>query len=218
MSVFAVFIKNMLDYSRLYLPNEQYPNGGKMSVALNLLTVGDMVEIKGPLGSFVWNGQGIARWKEIQHSPRRIGMICGGSGATQNLPMTKCVLRYSIGITPILQVLRGILHDPVDTETEVWLIYSNKTKDDILCDEELNELSKSHGKNRFYLHHTLSMVPENWMYSMGRINDMMLENYFPKPSSDSLVLACGPDAMIAETVKPGLSRLGWDVDRCLVVF
>jgi nitrate reductase (NAD(P)H) len=41
-------------------------------------------------------------------------MLCGGSG-----------------ITPILQVLKGVIEDPEDTETEMWCIDANKSIEDI---------------------------------------------------------------------------------------
>jgi nitrate reductase (NAD(P)H) len=41
-------------------------------------------------------------------------MLCGGSG-----------------ITPILQVLKGVIKDTEDTETEMWCIDANKSIEDI---------------------------------------------------------------------------------------
>jgi nitrate reductase (NAD(P)H) len=35
------------------------------------------------------------------------------------------------GITPILQVLRGVIHDEEDKETEMWCIDSNRNEEDI---------------------------------------------------------------------------------------
>lgn len=65
---------------RMYLPTEQYPQGGKMSVGFHQLVVGDTVELKGPLGSFVWNGKGMALWKGVERRVKNIGLICAGSG------------------------------------------------------------------------------------------------------------------------------------------
>ncbi|OCH89836.1 nitrate reductase [Obba rivulosa] len=185
---------------KLYLPCSDFPVGGKMSTGLNQLRIGDTVELKGPLGSFIWKGCGTAFWKGLSRRVREVGMVCGGSG-----------------ITPILQVLRSILHDTHDAETRTWLIYANKTEADILCRDELHELQALHGA-RFRIHHTLSHAPPGWRYSFGRIDDLMLSLHLPEPSSEGMILACAPSAMITDALRPGLQRLGWDVERSLVVF
>lgn len=46
----------------------------------------------------------------------------------------------------------------------------------------------------------------------------MLEIHLPPPGPDSLILFCGPDAMVDAVVKPGLTALGWDVEKSLVIF
>jgi nitrate reductase (NAD(P)H) len=114
-------------------------------------------------------------------------------------------------------VLRSILQNP-ESETLVWLISANKTQQDILCREELDTLFESHGRERFKLHYTLSVAPEKWPYSVGRINDVLLSEHMPQYSEHGLILACGPDAMIAHSVKPGLQNMGWDIEKSLVVF
>ncbi|KAG2156759.1 uncharacterized protein EDB93DRAFT_866595 [Suillus bovinus] len=185
---------------KLYLPSALMPIGGKMTTGLHQLRIGDSVELKGPLGSFMWDGPSIALWKGIKRSIKEVGMICGGSG-----------------ITPILQVLRSILQN-AESETRVWVVSANKTEQDILCREELDLLFALHGKGRFKLHYALSVAPEEWPYSVGRINDVLLSEHMPRHSEHGLILACGPDAMITHAVKPGLQNMGWDIEKSLVVF
>lgn len=36
--------------------------------------------MKGPIGSFIWAGKGVADWRGVKHKARNIAMICGGSG------------------------------------------------------------------------------------------------------------------------------------------
>lgn len=115
-------------------------------------------------------------------------------------------------------MLRGIIHDVEDNETKLWLINSNKTEDDILLRAELQALSNHVGPDRFQHHYCLSKAPEDWQHSTGRINLEMMRNHLPPPSEDSLVLFCGPDAMVDGVVKPGLVTLGWDLEKSLVVF
>ncbi|QRV99692.1 nitrate reductase [Ceratobasidium sp. AG-Ba] len=186
---------------KMYLPTDDYPQGGKMSVGFHQLVVDDTVELKGPLGSFIWKGKGLALWRGVERSVKHLGLICAGSG-----------------ITPILQVLRSVLEDPEDNDTTLWLLDSNRTEQDILCRDEL--LTFAERKGRMKAHFTLSKSPKDgWSFSTGRINDEMMRAHLPPSGqSDTLILICGPDALIKQTVKPGLERLGWDTSKTLVVF
>ncbi|KAH9947042.1 hypothetical protein B0H21DRAFT_856810 [Amylocystis lapponica] len=185
---------------KLYLPCTQFPAGGKMTTGFHQLQVGDTVELKGPLGSFTWAGPGAAVWKGVPRRVRHVGLVCGGSG-----------------ITPILQVLRSILRDAADG-TRVWLLDANKSDADILFRDELRELHARHGEDRFALRHTLSVVPEGWAQSHGRITDAMLATHLPPPSPDALIMVCGPAGMISDVLQPGLRKLGWDLEHSLVIF
>ncbi|KAF9045792.1 nitrate reductase [Hymenopellis radicata] len=181
---------------KLYLPNQEWPSGGKMSDTsseLSKLRIGDQIELKGPFGSFVWRGRDIAVSK--------LAMICGGSG-----------------ITPIIQVLRGVFNDQDDHKTEVWLIDANKTEEDIIFRDELDMLADKAG-GRLRLHHVLSRTkPRGWPYSSGLVNQQIMADHLPPPSLDVLALVCGPDPMVNLTVKPVLVKLGWDVDEQVVIF
>lgn len=123
-----------------------------------------------------------------------------------------------LGITPIIQVLRGVIHDVADSSTRLWLLNANKTEEDILLRSSLDDLSSVVGPTRFQQHHCLSHAPEDWEHSRGRINIEMMRMHLPSPSDDGLILFCGPEAMVEGVVKPGLKELGWKVDECLVVF
>jgi len=194
-------VKGSIDFLiKLYLPSALYPQGGKMTIGFSQLLVGDKIELKGPLGSFQWKGQGTAIYKNVPRRVKEVGMVAGGSG-----------------ITPILQVLRSILHDPSDTETRIWLLDANRTEADILCRAELNELQARHSM-RFVLNHTLTSPPLDWSQGRGRITYEMLVAHLPPPSPDGMVLACGPLGMITDMLKPGLQRCGWDLNTSLVVF
>ncbi|GAA5887933.1 hypothetical protein JCM6882_000807 [Rhodosporidiobolus microsporus] len=186
---------------KVYFRTPAFPEGGKMTLGFEELQVGDIVEFKGPLGSFEWVGKGTCRWRGVKRKVKHIGMICGGSG-----------------ITPILQVLRGVLHDPDDTTTTLHILNANKTEADILCRAELEELQATTPPERFRQHLVLSKGGDDWAFSRGRITKAMLEQHLPPPGDDSLVLFCGPDPMLNDIVKPGLAELGWDVPSQLVIF
>ena len=153
-----------------------------------------------PIGSFEYCGKGLTKHRGHESKVRKFGLICGGSG-----------------ITPILQVLRGVLQDEDDKHTEVWVLDSNRTFEDILCREELDMLERKY-RGRFHLHHTLSTIPSDWKHSTGRITVDMLRDHLPSAGPDALLAVCGPDSMINLTVKPGLKQLGWDIEDRLHVF
>jgi len=90
------------------------------------LVIGDHVELKGPIGHFVWKGKGITEIHGQERRVRAIGMVVGN------------------GITPILQVLRGIFHDTSYRDAKVWVLDVNRYFDDILCREELHQLVQEH--------------------------------------------------------------------------
>lgn len=122
------------------------------------------------------------------------------------------------GITPILQVLRGIFLDALDTETKVWVISANRTETDILCRDELDALYAKHGPHRMKLHYVLGTAPPGWTGSVGRIDNEMIKTELPSPSEQGIILVCGPEPMINYAVKPGLQAAGWDPEKYLVVF
>ena len=133
----------------------------------------------------------------------------------------------------MLQVLRAILDDRKDTETKVYVISANKAEQDILCREELESLVLKHGSrlsSYYVLSSTETLTPE-WTQGRGRINEEMLRRYLPPPPCQSfqdgenhdevdeskMILSCGPPGMI-ESLKNELGRIGWDLQRDLVVF
>lgn len=161
------------------------------------------MELKGPIGHFIWKGAGIALLHGKERRVREMGMVCGGSG-----------------ITPILQVLRGILHDVLHRDTKVWVLDVNRCFDDILCRKELHQLVGDN-MERFQLHHTLTGtdVPEDWEYSTGRPDNAMLKTRLPAPAEDSMVCICGPSAMEQATRGEPLYSLfnGWGHHTHLIV-
>jgi nitrate reductase (NAD(P)H) len=150
-----------------------------MSLGFAELSIGDSVEIKGPVGHFIWKGKGIVEVHGRERRIREIGMVCGGSG-----------------VTPILQVLRGILRDTSHCDIKIWVLDVNRYLGDILCRDDLHQPVKEHGE-RYRLHHTLTGVPapDGWEYSTGRLNTEMIRSHLPSPAKDGIVCVCGPPGM-----------------------
>lgn len=173
--------------------NPKFPEGGKMSQHLNNMAVGDFIDVRGPNGLLVYEGQGNflirpdKKTDPVQRSVKKVGLIAGGTG-----------------ITPMLQLIRQILKDPED-KTEVSLLFANQTEDDILLRPELEDISS----DNFKLWYTLDKPPTDWKYSTGFVNDTMIKDHLPAPSDDTLILMCGPPPMINFACLPNLDKLGY---------
>ncbi|XP_071452703.1 NADH-cytochrome b5 reductase 2-like isoform X1 [Hetaerina americana] len=184
---------------KVYMKNThpKYPEGGKMSQHLENMKIGDTIDVRGPSGKLKYEGQGSFAIKKDTKLPpvvvkmKKVAMIAGGTG-----------------ITPMLQLIRHITHDP-DDKTELSLLFANQTEQDILVREELEEVLKSH-PDQFKLWYTVDRPTEGWKYSEGFISaDMIKEHLFPS-SSDTVVLMCGPPPMINHACIPNLEKLGYD--------
>ncbi len=101
------------------------------------------------------------------------------------------------GITPIFSMLKTVLEQ--ETESKFLLIYGNKSPEQTIFYEQLNQL-KNEYPNRFMLEYVFSEVTTN-EYKFGRI-DTSLVNYFLKNKYTTLVpnrfFLCGPEQMINE--------------------
>ncbi|RVE71420.1 hypothetical protein OJAV_G00051640 [Oryzias javanicus] len=159
------------------------------------MAIGDTIDFRGPNGLLVYQGNGrfsIRANKKSEPKVRRfrhVGMIAGGTG-----------------ITPMLQLIRRITSDPTDNTT-CSLIFGNQTEKDILLREELDEVQKNH-PDQVKLWYTLDKPPQGWKYSSGFVTYDMIKDHIPPPSSDLLVVLCGPAPMIRNACLPNLEKLG----------
>lgn len=143
--------------------------GGKMSGHLQDMPIGEGLEFKH-----------IEKNVKIQYpfGKKQVTMIAGGTG-----------------ITPIVQGLHAILGTPGD-DTQVTLLFGNRTQGDILGRGLLDDwASKSGGRLRVV--HVLSQAADDatWKGLKGRITRDVLEQNAAGPSSDALVMVCGPPPM-----------------------
>lgn len=170
--------------------------GGVMTQALDSLPIGHWVDFKGPVGKFVYHGNGICTVNDRECRVRRFIMVCGGSG-----------------ITPIRQVLRAVMQDPNDT-TPCIVFNGNRSVQDILCKEELDSLEAAN-PSRCRIINALSDPPPIWSGIRGFVNQALIpeEMVFPKASGegDELVLVCGPPPMV-KAVEAAFVGLGFKSD------
>lgn len=173
--------------------NEKFPDGGKMSQHLNNMSIGDSIDVAGPFGIVEYKGNGTFAIRRKMKQVKFIGMIAGGTG-----------------ITPMLQLIKAVLKDPADS-TKMALLFANQTEEDILLRDMLERLAEAH-PTRFKVWYTLDRPPKDWDYSTGFIDSYMISSHLPPPSSDSIVLMCGPPPMIKYACKPNLEKLGYEKD------
>lgn len=187
---------------KLYRPNAVFPEGGKMSKVLDALKPGDTMDARGPTGRFWYQGHGKLAFKQRKwdegptafHEAKRIVMLAGGSG-----------------ITPMLQLVKHVLKDPTD-DTQLELLFANKSEEDIMLRDQLDDLAAKHPK-QFKVWYTVDKAPEGWKYSEGFINADMIKDHLSPPSPDTFVFLCGPKPMIEKACKPALKAQGFPEER-----
>jgi cytochrome-b5 reductase len=176
----------------------QFPEGGKMSQYVDQLRIGDTLDVRGPAGHIEYAGAGVLRLSSGGKNPTvrekkvtAIGLLAGGTG-----------------ITPGLQIIRAIAKNPADN-TNVHLIFANKTEEDILLRDELDKYSKD---PRFHVWYTLDNAPDGWQFSSGFVTEAMIREHLPSPAADTHVLMCGPPPMLKFACIPNLEKIGFTSD------
>ncbi|CAN0183143.1 unnamed protein product [Pylaiella littoralis] len=186
---------------KVYKPNVEprFPNGGKMSMHLEKLKIGDTMDMRGPKGNLTYAGTGIFRIKRRDdRQVRKLGMMAGGTG-----------------ITPMLQVISAVMREGSSSSSsvEMSLIFANKSEDDILLRDMIEKLAA--GNPKFKFHYTLDSAPEGWTHSQGFITKeacLMVSEHMPAPAPDTLILMCGPPPMLKFACVPALEALGFSED------
>ncbi|RKU40963.1 hypothetical protein DL546_003154 [Coniochaeta pulveracea] len=149
---------------------KRYPNG-KQSSYLHSLKPGDSV-LFAPI-------------KEISWTPNKhahVALIAGGAG-----------------ITPMFQLVRGILGNPTD-HTRITLVWGVNSDEDIFLKKELDELEHSH-PNQFHAVYVVSHPTAESEHPKGYITKEVLENAglgVKLRDSDGggvKAFVCGPPAM-----------------------
>jgi len=172
----------------------QAAKGGKMTQAMESLTLGHGVDFKGPIGKFEYHGRGLCSINGNKRTVSRFAMICAGSG-----------------ITPIFQVLRAVMRDKHD-KTKCTVLNGNRLVEDILCKEEVDEMIKGN-EERAKVLYTLTKAPEGWQGLRGRIDGALVKEHCLRDDK-TLVLVCGPEAL-EKSVHVALKEQGWVDDQIL---
>ena len=178
------------DEGELRIAVKAVPDGRFSSWINGSLKPGDKLSVMTPNGRF--------------HRPLRPG----GAG------------RYALfaagsGITPVISVARTVLAS--EPESDVLLFYGNRTAEDVIFREALDDLKNRH-LGRFSVLHVLSGEDREVPLCQGRIDAAktrtLTEAFGPAEAFDE-ALICGPDNM-AETVRKALVAAGMEAMRIRV--
>lgn len=140
------------------------------------LDVGDPLELRGPIGGyFVWEA-----------TDRRPVLLVGGGS----------------GVVPLMSMLRH--HAALDDESEMHLLYSARTQDDVLYRDELDSLVG--GRRSVTI--TLTREPgSQWRGHRGRVGAELLGEAGWLPAAEPYCYVCGPTPFV-ETAADALVALG----------
>ena len=173
---------------KIYFPSETIP-GGKMTLALDKVALGSVIDCKGPTGRFEYLGNGRVSIAGKERHLRSFKMICGGTG-----------------ITPVFQVLRAVMQDSQDP-TQCVVLNGNRQEEDILCRSDLDAYVAL-DQRKCNVVHTLTKGSDTWTGRRGRISEELLAEY-AAPEEQSMVLVCGPGPM-EKSARAILLAQGWN--------
>lgn len=168
---------------------KQYPNG-TASTHLHSLKPGDSLSFVTTLKAFPW----------VPNKFSQVYLIAGGAG-----------------ITPIYQLMQGILNNPND-KTKINLVFGVNTEQDLLLRDEL-ERYKSRFPDRFNYIYTVSHpVKEESSMRKGYVSEELLKEVVRSSGKDTKVFVCGPpsmeNALVGKRGTPGiLSKVGFAQDQ-----
>eukprot|EP01084_Bolivina_argentea_P222344 376349_1 len=181
-----------------------YPNG-KMSTYLKNMKLSNTILCKQDYGKICYVEIGTVRF--------------GDPRFTMFLPYTLKVKQLNLigagsGITPLYQIITNINLNKEFDETEISLIYCNRSAKDILLKDDLEDIA---AKNKnIKIHFVIERVNDSEKIpndmDIGRITkDICMKHLFSpnKIDNDVVSLLCGP-YLFEEAVKKFLDEIGYD--------
>lgn len=166
---------------------KKYP-GGKVSTHLHSLQPGDSLFFAFGIKAFSW----------IPNKHDHITLIAGGAG-----------------ITPLYQLIQGVLNNPED-RTKLTLIFGVNTERDLLLREEFESYAKRF-PDQFKIVYTVSKPEEGSTVRKGHVTKELLKEVLPARTDK--VFVCGPPAMESALTGKGwgesgiLGELGYKKDQ-----
>jgi ferredoxin-NADP reductase len=168
---------------RLALTVERIEGGEVSPYLVDQLTVGDNLELRGPIGGyFVWEA----------HMGGPLLLIAGGSG-----------------VVPLMAMIRhrAALKSAIPTR----LLYSSRSYEELIYRDELARLLEDGGQ--LQVSYTLTRAqPPGWTGYRRRIDADVLREVAWPPDEDPLVFVCGPRPFV-ESAAANLVALGYEPER-----
>ncbi|KAK5653702.1 hypothetical protein OQA88_8733 [Cercophora sp. LCS_1] len=186
---------------KTYYPSENQP-GGTMSNILDCIPLGEEVEMCGLTGDIIYHGNGHSVIKGLrtrQFRFRKVSLVLGGTG-----------------LTPGYALMKRVASTPGD-QTEVMVVYANRTEGNILLREELDGLERESG-GRVGVTRVLGRPGDGWDGERGHVSgDLFRRCLFP-PREGSVVFLCGPEGMVQGAAVPALKEWGCVEDENMFGF
>ena len=162
---------------------ERLPDGEVSSYLHDVVVVGDLVELRGPIGGhFVWEA--------------RFGgpllLVGGGSG-----------------VVPLMAMLRHRAAAGSDVRTR--LLYSSRTPEDVIYADELERL-RAAGRGLEVFHTFTRARPPGWTGYARRIDAAMLREVAGPLGAAPQAYVCGP-TLLVEGAANGLVQIGVSPER-----
>ena len=168
---------------RVELTVERLPNGEVSPYLTQELTVGDRLELRGPIGGwFVWRSE--------QTEP--IQLVAGGSG-----------------IVPLMAMIRSRV--AVGSAATFRLLYSVREPEAVLYRDELQALSDQESSVNITYAYTRS-APKDWPRPPGRINAALIEQTSWPSNLSPTCYVCGPTSFV-ESAAGLLTGIGNNPDK-----
>jgi ferredoxin-NADP reductase len=179
----AYSVAGPADGDRIELTVQRVPEGEVSPYLLEVLSVGQPLEVRGPVGGwFVW--------RPTETAP--VLLIAGGSG-----------------IVPLMAMVRA--RRLAGSRVPFRLIYSVRTERDIYYADELRRrVREDHGLDVAYVY--TRETPEGWPAPARRITVADVNTNGWPPELDPICFVCGPTGFV-ETVADILVALGHDPRR-----
>ncbi|NXP56358.1 NB5R4 reductase, partial [Heliornis fulica] len=158
---------------------------GLFTEALDHLQIGDYIYVSNPEGNF--------KTSQVQ-TLEDLFLLAAGTG-----------------FTPMVKLLNSALSTVSHLRT-VKLIFFNKTEDDILWRNQLEQLALK--DERFEVQFILSQPTEDWVGKQGKISSSLLSEFVKRSRKDSnvLICICGPTPFTEQGVQY-LKDLGYSQEE-----
>ncbi|XP_053557171.1 cytochrome b5 reductase 4-like [Bombina bombina] len=171
----------------IYMMIKMYPNGS-FTPHIDHLEIGDYIYLSNPQGDF--QKSKVAMLEDV------------------------FLLAAGTGLTPMVKLLMHILTN-VYSLRKLKLIFFNKTEDDILWREQIEQLCLA--DKRFESQFVLSEPTETWTGSQGQISHHLLSESLTRSKKESKVLICicGPNGFVDQGLRL-LQDLGFSKEEVFV--